>query len=178
VATLGGDQVGASAPGRGGDTSWVVTRLHARYTRDTLGEDLVFRAAPPIQGGNGWQQGDAKHRASPATWGGSQFQGRYILRHYWDGPITCTDPEYGRWGGQPRLEVGMGLAFAPRDGAPLPKLVAEDVPSLGLVSSAPPVRRRVSLLAYFRGGTGAVALGLFAGTLVLWALVRRARRPA
>jgi hypothetical protein len=178
VATLGGDQVGASAPGRGGDTSWVVTRLHARYTRDTLGEDLVFRAAPPIQGGNGWQQGDAKHRASPATWGGSQFQGRYILRHYWDGPITCTDPEYGRWGGQPRLEVGMGLAFAPRDGAPLPKLVAEDVPSLGLVSTAPPVRRRVSLLAYFRGGTGAVALGLFAGTLVLWALVRRARRPA
>jgi hypothetical protein len=29
---------------------FVLTRLHARYTKDNLGEDLVFKAAPPIYG--------------------------------------------------------------------------------------------------------------------------------
>jgi hypothetical protein len=33
--------------------SFVLTRLHARYHKDALGEDLVFRAAPPIMGGLG-----------------------------------------------------------------------------------------------------------------------------
>ncbi len=36
-----------------GSLNWVVTRLHARYTLETLKDDLVFRAAPPIVGGRG-----------------------------------------------------------------------------------------------------------------------------
>jgi hypothetical protein len=30
---------------------WVLTRLHARYTKDALGDDLVFKQASPIAGG-------------------------------------------------------------------------------------------------------------------------------
>jgi hypothetical protein len=36
-------------PWRGG--GFVVTRLHLRYGKEGLGEDLVFRQAPPIVGG-------------------------------------------------------------------------------------------------------------------------------
>ena len=32
-------------------SSFVLTRLHARYTRDALGDDLVFKEAPPLVGG-------------------------------------------------------------------------------------------------------------------------------
>lgn len=38
-------------PGRWFPSGFVLTRLHARYTKEALGEDLVFRAAPPIHGG-------------------------------------------------------------------------------------------------------------------------------
>src|SRR5205085_4238254 len=46
IATLGGNVLGETG---GGD--FVVTRLHARYTKEALGEDLVFREATPIAGG-------------------------------------------------------------------------------------------------------------------------------
>jgi hypothetical protein len=35
----------------GGGASWVLTRLHTRYSKQTLSEDLVFREAPPVMGG-------------------------------------------------------------------------------------------------------------------------------
>ncbi len=30
---------------------WVLTRLHARYSKETLSEDLIFREAKPAMGG-------------------------------------------------------------------------------------------------------------------------------
>src|SRR5690606_3725876 len=55
LATLGADVLGGPAPRQGAGTrrpprppmggSFVLTRLHARYGKDQIGEDLVFRAA-------------------------------------------------------------------------------------------------------------------------------------
>ncbi len=48
IATLGGDLIGESNP-----MTWTLTRLHARYTSEPLGEDLVFRTAKPVIGRRG-----------------------------------------------------------------------------------------------------------------------------
>ena len=31
----------------------------------------------------------------------NNFQGRYIIRHYWKGPVACKQPVYDSWGGPP-----------------------------------------------------------------------------
>jgi hypothetical protein len=78
--------------GRG--PSWVLTRLHTRYDRQTLSEDLLFRAAPPVWGGRAnWDGTLGDHGAVVQAGGSNNFQGRYIIRHYWEGKVTCDNPE-------------------------------------------------------------------------------------
>ncbi|MEC9466597.1 MAG: hypothetical protein VX834_12475, partial [Myxococcota bacterium] len=77
---------------------WTLTRIHLRYDSSTLGDDLVFSAAEPIMGGREvYNNGELETGASPG-WT-NNFQGRYIIRHRWDGEVSCSDPVYGRWGG-------------------------------------------------------------------------------
>ena len=127
VATLGADVAplpGGRAPGmrgrwRGG---WVLTRLHARYEKTTLGDDLVFRAAPPIVGGREMVAfGNVlEQTATPSSF--NNFQARYAIRHAWVGPIACASPVRGVWGGPPHGQVAeparaaTQLAFADRGG--------------------------------------------------------------
>ncbi len=119
-------------------SGYVLTRLHARYTKDTLGEDLVFRAAEPIAGGREQMSADGKleHGATKASM--NNFQGRYAIRHPWTGPITCQDPKRGIWGGPPAALAGKtnppppappakGAALHPR-GSPLTSYVPTDNP--------------------------------------------------
>ncbi|MEZ4462443.1 MAG: DUF2330 domain-containing protein [bacterium] len=74
---------------------WILTRLHARYTADNVGTDLVFRKADPLVGGIGSRAaGETAVSASLAN----QFQSRYVIRHEWEGEPTCQDPVFGRWG--------------------------------------------------------------------------------
>jgi hypothetical protein len=59
---LGADVAGAP---RGG---FVLTRLHARYRKETLGEDLVFIPAPPVRGGSDpWSKLDRPREAESAS---------------------------------------------------------------------------------------------------------------
>ena len=58
----------------GGAPSWVLTRLHARYSKETLSEDLVFREAKPAMGGranwngtNGDEGAQVDRRAASTT---------------------------------------------------------------------------------------------------------------
>ena len=90
---------GGGARMSGGPSPYVLTRLHLRYGKDALGEDLVFRAAPPIEGGRGvpGQNGELPRGVQQA--GSNNFQGRYVIRHPWAGPITCNEPRRGIWGG-------------------------------------------------------------------------------
>jgi MYXO-CTERM domain-containing protein len=125
---------------------WTITRLHARYSKDALGQDIVFKAAPPITGGREVRgpDGALEHGASPASM--NNFQGRYAIRHPWKGPIACANPRRGVWGGPPSGVPGstmpraaQDLAFVARGGVSLPSFLRSDVPELGLTGLARPL---------------------------------------
>jgi uncharacterized protein (TIGR03382 family) len=133
-------------PGRRGPrffpSGFVITRLHARYTRESLGDDLVFRAAPAIMGGREFMgtNGKLEERSRPSDHA-NNFQARYAVRHPWTGPIACESPRRGRWGGPPSSIVGstkpvpaQGLAFAPRN-MQLASFLRSDAPELGVVAA-------------------------------------------
>ena len=165
VATLGGDVLGSAggappaggaaapaapmapggSPGRfmpRGGFGTVITRLHVRYGKEVLGEDLVFRAAPPIVGGREMpgRTGQLEKGAAPSSF--NNFQARYAIRHTWTGAIACENPMRGRWGGPPdgtppsAPQAAAKSAFAPRGGMKLAFMVREDVPEIGLLAAA------------------------------------------
>ena len=124
-------------------SGFVLTRLHARYQKNTLGDDLVFAAAPPIEGGRERMMGDKLEKGSRPG-GVNNFQGRYAIRHPWTGPIVCATPRRGVWGGPPAgapatpgVKPALNLAFAPRDGIQLASMVRESVPEIGLDALLP-----------------------------------------
>ncbi len=125
-------------------SGFVLTRLHARYSKETLGQDLVFRAAPPIAGGREMRggSGDLEHGATPSSV--NNFQGRYAIRHAWGGPVECKEPRRGIWGGPPGGLRGGGppkpaldLAFVARD-AKLPSFVRSEIPELDVKGEGAP----------------------------------------
>jgi hypothetical protein len=135
ISTLGASRLGNA------EGSWVVTRLHTRYSKDTLSEDLVFRATRSMAGG----------RAEREDGGGPQtarreemnnFQGRYIVRHYWSKKPTCDQPQRGMWGGPPdgREEpiTARGLDEIVRGEIKLAELVRQSVPAIGLTRTKKP----------------------------------------
>ncbi len=128
--------------GRG--AGFVVTRLHARYSKDSLGEDLVFRAAAPIQGGREWMKDSEtglERGATPSSQ--NNFQARYAIRYPWTGPVACKEPQWGVWGGKPGkngefagsggTSAGSALetAFVKRD-KPIEKLIESPIAELEL----------------------------------------------
>jgi hypothetical protein len=137
LQTLGADVIGT-------DDVWsfVLTRLHARYGKDAIGEDLVFRAAPGIVGGREQanEKGVLEVGGSPSSY--NNFQARYAVRHPWTGKIYCHDPIRGRWGGPPaaQQQIAAGpraatdLAFAPRGKIELASMVLEDVEEIGVTA--------------------------------------------
>jgi hypothetical protein len=138
----------APQPFYGTPPSWVLTRLHARYSKETLSEDLIFREAKPVIGGRArWNgtNGDEGAKVDPS--GVNNFQGRYIIRHYWDKPVACKNPQYDNWGGPPGNPFGSsnataakGLATAPRGKVALKTAVRSPVPLLGIAGQPPPPR--------------------------------------
>ncbi|MEZ4460652.1 MAG: DUF2330 domain-containing protein [bacterium] len=87
--TLGADVVGGAT-----DRAWVVTRMHARYDKDDVAEDLVFRNAGPIVGGREFvvdsETGKLEEGAQDSYI--NNFQGRYIIRNPWTGAVDCDEP--------------------------------------------------------------------------------------
>ena len=129
---------------------WVLTRLHTRYSAETLSEDLIFREAKPVMGGRAsWDGANDDAGAQIIDGGTNNFQARYIIRHYWERPVACKEPIYGRWGGPPDNPFGnapptaaKGLATAPRGTVSLKRDVRSPVPLLGLPGQPPPRRER------------------------------------
>jgi len=81
---------------------FVLTRLHYRYEKDGLDEDLVFRAAGAIVGGRGMPDREGQlgeRRAQGSSY--NNFQGRYVILHPWEGETSCENPQRGMWGGPP-----------------------------------------------------------------------------
>jgi hypothetical protein len=134
LATLGADVLPDVSPGGGG---FVITRLHARYGKDTLGDDLSFRPAGAITGGREGQGSSAQESSQ------NDFQARYVIRHKWAGAVACQNPRFGVWGGPPNgrdpgTVPAMGLAFAARD-VDVAKLVTGPLPASLALSKGHPV---------------------------------------
>jgi hypothetical protein len=123
----------------------VLTRLHYRYDRDGLGQDLFFREAFPVIGGTGIPDPQGHLAQEPIRGGMNMFQGRYVILHPWEGAMSCGSPARGFWGGppnggMPEVQAGQNAALlgvqtgAPPDLAPL---LASNVEGLGVRGTAP-----------------------------------------
>jgi hypothetical protein len=165
---------------------WVLTRLHARYAKDASTQDLVFRPAPPVVGGRE-DYGEAHPTIEPIIEpnGESSFQARYVIRHAWQGPVACDDPQLGQWGPppggrEPSAAPARGLAFVARGGIPLPSLLVDDVPALDLRGAAPTPRKPWTLvLRLWLGETEHWSeIGLALGVACVAFLVARDRNGA
>ena len=121
---------------------FVLTRLHYRYDKDGLDEDLVFRAAGPIVGGRGMpdQRGELGERRAQAS-SINNFQGRYVILHRWESELTCDNPQRGTWGGPSRGPTPRPFAAGNTalEGTvtktltkQLPGLIQTDIPELDL----------------------------------------------
>jgi MYXO-CTERM domain-containing protein len=163
---------GSESPGSGlavPPSEFILTRLHARYDATSLGEDLVFQAAPPITGGREvhGSNGELEQGATVVEGGVDNFQARYAIRHAWTGEIACSDPVHGRWGGPPDgvkpaptvakqlTEVARGASlssfFGPAkvERAPEPALAeSEKAPASGCACSSGP-DRKVPVASFF-----------------------------
>jgi len=117
-------------------SDFVLTRLHARYGKD-IKDDLVFKEAAPIVGGREFVQKNGKLEEGAQPSSTNNFQGRYIIRHRWAGPIACKNPKRGIWGGppgggNPGPQPALNLAFAPRGQVQLARSIKGNVPEIGL----------------------------------------------
>jgi MYXO-CTERM domain-containing protein len=119
-------------------SEFVLTRLHARYDQSSLGEDLVFQQAPGLTGGTGMPRAGKlgqpmQEQVTLGEHNHNMFQARYAILHYWQEPLTCSDPIWDRWGyGKNQAEsrgpaVAEQLAFVARD-AKLEQFVAGERP--------------------------------------------------
>ena len=154
---LGGDVIKTSG--------FVLTRLHARYSKESLGEDLIFREASAVVGGREDFTPGAKQSMVAAPSSQNFFQARYVIRHAWTGPVWCSSPQFGMWGGPPRgrggpqIKPAQDLAFAPRTGLDLASMLRVDVPEMGIAAGAPGVGgprtvKTSRLTLGFLGGAG------------------------
>jgi len=183
VQTLGGDVLGgASAPvpvrqgrrfGFGAGSDFVLTRLHARYSKESLGEDIVFRPASPIQGGREMPVAGGQLEKGSQAASFNNFQARYAIRHRWQGAVSCPSPRFGVWGGPPAGQAGSTapraaakLAFVPRGGVELASFVREDVPDLSLRAGVPSRAPQVPSQTRLIGGGGGQELLVGPGALL------------
>jgi hypothetical protein len=134
-----------SRPYFGPSSNWVLTRLHTRYSKETLSEDIVFRPAPPVVGGRGSAGRSTEAPGEAKRAGTNNFQGRYIIRHYWEGKVSCESPNWGRWGGPPtggkQLKMASDLANAPRGTVKLKRVVTSKLDALDLPGQPTPKRK-------------------------------------
>ena len=175
VSTLGGDVLFD-----GQVESMTLTRLHARYDKTTLSDDLVFRSAEPIRGGQ--EQADFRQNeksARPAD--ANAFQARYVVRHPWSGPIACDHPQRGVWGGPPAdwtepsgVAPAMNLASVSRKGVDLHHYVKDSFVDFVIVP--PRVETPHACGCEVPGGAAGAGGAASVLSLVALGLVRRRRR--
>ena len=76
-------------------------------------------------------------RYEVANYPNNNFQARYAIRCPWEGPIACSNPVRGKWGGppnggRPKPVAAEDLGLVKRDEALTAKLVESPLPELGL----------------------------------------------
>jgi len=179
MMTLGGDIVG----GRITTGNYVLTRLHARYGRGDMKDDLRFKEGKPITGGREiWSGGGIEHGATASAQ--NFFQARYAIRYWWTGPIKCQNPRRGVWGGPPnggaqQAIAASKLAFAPRGQLSVAQMVKRDLPEIGLKKVEPQAPQAPAPQGGFAkppGKRAMIGAGVLAGLIALGAGARALRR--
>jgi hypothetical protein len=137
MQTLGGDVIG-----NGIENDFVLTRLHARYGKSDMKDDLRFREAKPVTGGRETYGKDGIEYGAKAS-DQNFFQARYAVRHWWAGPMACKNPQRGVWGGPPdgnapQTIAASKLAFAPRGKMQLGSVIGRDLWEIGVKKGAKP----------------------------------------
>ncbi len=137
LMSLGGDLVG----GKIATGNFVLTRLHARYGKDDITDDLRFKAASPITGGREQMGASGALETGAIASAENYFQARYAIRHAWTGPISCKTPRRNIWVGPPngggnQVIAATKLAFAPRGALALPSVIKADIKELGVRRAA------------------------------------------
>ena len=179
MITLGGDVIGGPIT-QGG---YVLTRLHARYGKDDMKDDLRFREAKPVSGGREvWSKQGLQYGANPAP--ENSFQGRYAIRYWWTGPIKCKNPNRGVWGGPPnggqnQVIAASKVAFAPRGKMELAGAMKRDLWEIGYKKTSPAQQNKSMQSpkggkAMFFGGGAIGLLGIALGA----SIARRRRRAS
>jgi hypothetical protein len=178
MITLGGDIIGGPIQ-KGG---FVLTRLHARYGKKDMKDDLRFREAKPVTGGREmWSRAGLEYAAQPSSQ--NYFQARYAIRNWWTGPIKCANPRRGVWGGPPdgganQVIAASKTAFAPRGKLQLGTVINRDLWEIGYKKAAPPAPPAPQAAPPAQKKTmwygGGALVGLLAG---LGTLLARRRRP-
>ena len=137
ITQLGGDVIKGDVGAR-----YVLTRLHARYGKKDMKDDLRFREAKPVTGGREeWSKKGLEYAANPSE--ENFFQARYAVRHWWSGPIKCKNPQRGVWGGDPNGEFGdepitaERTAFVPRGKLALGSVIQRDLWEIGFKKARP-----------------------------------------
>jgi MYXO-CTERM domain-containing protein len=165
ITQLGGDIIGGDI-----QNNFVLTRLHARYGKKDMKDDLVFREATPVTGGREeWSKAGLEYGATPSE--KNFFQGRYAIRHAWSGPIKCKHPQRYVWGASPdgndsETLAASKLAFVPRGKLDLSSVIGRDLWEIGYKKA----RKGPSTRTKAMGGGALLLLGL--GAFLL-----RRRRP-
>ncbi len=170
IQTLGGDVL---PQGAGGD--WVLTRMHFRYTEQILGEDLVFRPASGIRGGNGIPDANGRLAETGAIASGdwNSFQGRYVQLHPWTGDIQCQNPVRGQWGARAAPVSAPGRLQDPTlNGAAWP----EGAVASGGSGTSPTSAQGCGRCSIHQSDEGATPASVATGLLLGLALLRRGGR--
>jgi hypothetical protein len=168
MVTLGADVIGGPIVNGG----FVLTRLHARYGRADMKDDLRFREGKGIVGGREqWSKQGLEYGAQPSP--ENYFQARYAVRHWWTGPIKCANPQRGIWGGPPDgayqgTLMASKTAFAPRGKFELASAIKRDLWEINVKRAAAPASQPGQKFAT-PPGTKAMSFGIgaFVGCLLL-----------
>lgn len=139
LATLGADILIETGEGHL-SAGFAITRLHARYGKQDIDEDLIFATAEPLAGGNG---GAGKDQLQTQESWANNFQGRYIIHNRFQGELECEHEVRGRWTAPPPIGEEGGVTVSPgpnttgqlvQEGLAalsLEELADEDVPATG-----------------------------------------------
>ncbi len=141
LAALGNDIVASELDPNETWYGWNLTRLHARYGKTGVDNDLVFQIKGTLTGGAGTSGRNQTDTTAEDVFvpgrQSNQFQGRYIMHNVWPDEVTCQDPVRGRWIGTGEV----GAAPGPTSGgvpADLPDrsvddfyLTSADIPATG-----------------------------------------------
>jgi len=125
---------------------YILSRVHARYDREFLKQDVELVPGKPLEGGAAIPEGPEgmlPRDIRPSD--KNKLQIRFVTLHPWPGVLKCEKPERWRWGLEWRsvrrlnkIWTAVDLTRRPRDRMKPEEVFLSPVPELGIVPQAEP----------------------------------------